>query len=225
MEKGLSASALAEATHISVQFVEALEREDFGKMVAAIYVKGFIRLYAEHVGLDPDPLIADYLSRSEQQPGASALGGVVKRERPAPTHAARGADDDRAQADPGDDLFSRVETPPPPAQDAPAGRAAELAGAPDSGPARESGRGALGAMWRRCCGGVADLVRQPAALFSETASLKSLSVVVGLVVLLVLIVSGLSRCLRLSHSDDVAPAPPPNEPLRLALDPPDVYVE
>ena len=61
--KKLSASELAAATRMNVQIVNALEQEDFDKIPAAIYGKGFIRLYAEYVGLDPKPLIEEYVMR------------------------------------------------------------------------------------------------------------------------------------------------------------------
>ena len=41
--------------------LEALERDDFSSIPAPIYGKGFLRLYAEYLELDPVPLIEDYL--------------------------------------------------------------------------------------------------------------------------------------------------------------------
>jgi cytoskeleton protein RodZ len=55
-------SQVANATRMKVQQVEAIENEDFSKIPAPIYAKGFIKLYAEHVGLDPQPLIGDYIT-------------------------------------------------------------------------------------------------------------------------------------------------------------------
>ena len=50
--RSLTASEVAAATRMKVQIVEAIEQEDFSKIAAPIYGKGFIKLYAEHVGLD-----------------------------------------------------------------------------------------------------------------------------------------------------------------------------
>src|SRR6056297_2442809 len=58
--KGVSTSEAARATKIKVQHIEALENEDFDKMAAPIYVKGFIKLYAEYLELDPDELLDQY---------------------------------------------------------------------------------------------------------------------------------------------------------------------
>ena len=59
--KGLSAGDIAKTTHIMVQMVEALEREDFSRIVAPIYGRGFVKLYCEAVGLDPKPLVAEFM--------------------------------------------------------------------------------------------------------------------------------------------------------------------
>ena len=45
-EKGLSVSEVAEKTHIKVQIIEDLEANDFSRIAAPIYGKGFIKLYA-----------------------------------------------------------------------------------------------------------------------------------------------------------------------------------
>ncbi len=63
LDKGLTASEVAAVTRMKVQMIEDLEREDFSNVAATIYGKGFIRLYAEQVGLDSAPLIDEYLPR------------------------------------------------------------------------------------------------------------------------------------------------------------------
>lgn len=80
-EKGLTISQVAEATRMMVQIVEDLEREDFRRIAAPIYGRGFIKLYAEHLGLDPEPLTREFMeiftgSRPPQ---------VVRREAEAPS--------------------------------------------------------------------------------------------------------------------------------------------
>lgn len=59
--KGLTPSQVAHDTHMLVQIVEEMEREDFHRIPAPIYGRGFVRLYAERVGLDPAPLIAEFM--------------------------------------------------------------------------------------------------------------------------------------------------------------------
>lgn len=67
-KKGVTPSQAAQATRMKVQTVQYLENNDFGKIAAPAYVKGFIRLYAEYLGLDPAPLIREYLNELGQPP-------------------------------------------------------------------------------------------------------------------------------------------------------------
>lgn len=60
--KGLTTSEVATRTHMLVQQVEALEKEDFSKIAAPIYGRGFVKLYCEAVGItDPKPLVDEFM--------------------------------------------------------------------------------------------------------------------------------------------------------------------
>ncbi|MDD4017092.1 MAG: helix-turn-helix domain-containing protein [Kiritimatiellae bacterium] len=61
MQRGLTPSDVAENTHLLVQIVEDLEREDFRRVAAPIYGRGFVKLYAELLELDPEPLIREFM--------------------------------------------------------------------------------------------------------------------------------------------------------------------
>ena len=61
--KQLTTSQVAEMTRMKVQIVDDLENDDFHRIAATIYGKGFIKLYAECVDLDPEPLIDDYMEQ------------------------------------------------------------------------------------------------------------------------------------------------------------------
>ena len=50
--KGYTVSQLAEATRLMHQVVEDLENENFTRIPAPIYGRGFVKLYCEAVGLD-----------------------------------------------------------------------------------------------------------------------------------------------------------------------------
>src|SRR5258708_17854457 len=66
------------ATKIKAASLEALEAEDFASIPGAVYARGFIRTYARYLGLDAEPLIADY--------NASAAGATeIISTRPAVT--------------------------------------------------------------------------------------------------------------------------------------------
>ena len=61
-EKGLTTKQVAEKTHMMVQMVEDLENENFSKIAAPIYGRGFVKLYCEAVGIaDPKPLVAEFM--------------------------------------------------------------------------------------------------------------------------------------------------------------------
>ncbi len=59
--KGLTCSQVAAQTRLLVQIVEEMEREDFHRIAAPIYGRGFVRLYAQCVDLDPKPLVAEFM--------------------------------------------------------------------------------------------------------------------------------------------------------------------
>lgn len=60
-QKGMTTRQIAERTHMMVQMVEDLENEEFGRIAAPIYGRGFVKLYCEAVEIDPKPLIAEFM--------------------------------------------------------------------------------------------------------------------------------------------------------------------
>ena len=56
----LSRADVAKAVRINTQYVEAIENNEFHKLIAPIYAKGFIKLYAQCVQLDPAPLMCQF---------------------------------------------------------------------------------------------------------------------------------------------------------------------
>ncbi len=87
--KGVTASQAAAATHMKVQHVEALEHDDYSRMSVSTYAKGFLKLYAEYLGLDPAPLLREYTARYMGQtpaqpaatPPAVTEGSIFKAPR------------------------------------------------------------------------------------------------------------------------------------------------
>ena len=70
--KGLSIGQIAERTHMMVQVVEGLENENFSKIVAPIYGRGFVKLYCEAVGIEPKPLVDAFMDIYSGGRGKSA---------------------------------------------------------------------------------------------------------------------------------------------------------
>jgi len=70
--RDVSLRELADATKIGKRYLEALEQNDFDALPGGVFAKGYIRNYAEYLGLDPEPLLEDYLrerrSRGEGDP-------------------------------------------------------------------------------------------------------------------------------------------------------------
>ena len=86
---GYTTSQAAEATRIKIQHIEELERDDFTRFAAPIYGKGFIKLYAEFLNLDPSPLLAEYAlaGKSTQDPTLKAQKGTRPKDSSVSTAA------------------------------------------------------------------------------------------------------------------------------------------
>jgi cytoskeletal protein RodZ len=61
--RNISLQQAEEDTKIRVKYVQAMENEDFDILPAGTYVKGFLRTYAEYLGLDYQVLIDEYNER------------------------------------------------------------------------------------------------------------------------------------------------------------------
>ncbi len=59
--KGLSIADISAKTHMMSRQIEALEREDFSVFPAAVYGRGFVKLYCEAVGLDVKTYVAEFM--------------------------------------------------------------------------------------------------------------------------------------------------------------------
>src|SRR5688572_23902726 len=58
--KGISLDQIAKETRISTRFLAAIEDEEFELLPGGIFNRGFVRTFAERVGLEPDQAVADY---------------------------------------------------------------------------------------------------------------------------------------------------------------------
>src|SRR5215467_8554422 len=84
--KGISLGQIANQTRISTRFLAAIENEEFQLLPGGIFNRGFVRTFAEAVGLDPDQAVADYERLSSvPQPNSdipvSGTAGPPKTER------------------------------------------------------------------------------------------------------------------------------------------------
>ncbi len=83
-QKGVTASQAAAATRMKVQVVEALERDDYSRIAAPMYVRGFLKLYGEYLGLEPAPLIQEYMELHSPKERPS----LIPQEAPLPNSGA-----------------------------------------------------------------------------------------------------------------------------------------
>jgi cytoskeletal protein RodZ len=58
--QGISLDQIAFETRIGIRFLQAIENEDFHLLPGGIFNRGFIRSYAERVGLDSDQMVGEY---------------------------------------------------------------------------------------------------------------------------------------------------------------------
>src|SRR2546430_2125416 len=63
VRQGLDYPQIELATKIRAKYIGALEDEQFGILPAQPYVKGFLRTYAEFLGLDGQLYVDEYSSR------------------------------------------------------------------------------------------------------------------------------------------------------------------
>lgn len=71
--KGLSLQAMEGITRIRAVYLQALEDEQFDRLPAPVYAKGFLRTYATALGLNPDQL-ADQYTGAFETPAQSIVG-------------------------------------------------------------------------------------------------------------------------------------------------------
>ncbi|MGH9396733.1 MAG: helix-turn-helix domain-containing protein [Terriglobia bacterium] len=58
--RGISLQEISDTTRVSVRFLQSLEEEDFAKLPGGIFIRSFIRAYANYLGLDEERVMAEY---------------------------------------------------------------------------------------------------------------------------------------------------------------------
>ncbi len=94
-EKGLSLRDVEQATKIRTRYLEGLEREDYSVLPDAVYVQGFLKTYANFLGLDGEQLSRELKGRRaprrERQVGDHEGLGESEFEQPLITPGDLGA--------------------------------------------------------------------------------------------------------------------------------------
>ena len=77
----VSLESIAAATKISVRHLQALERGDLLRLPAPVFTRGFIRAYADFLGLDPEEMVNAYLSEFGLSGRAQPSGAEARASR------------------------------------------------------------------------------------------------------------------------------------------------
>jgi transcriptional regulator with XRE-family HTH domain len=59
----IALASIAENTKITVGLLEGLEKDDVSRWPSGIFRRSFVRSYAQSIGLDPDPIVREFLER------------------------------------------------------------------------------------------------------------------------------------------------------------------
>jgi DnaJ-class molecular chaperone len=62
-ELGVSLEEVAETVKVRMAYLRAIEEDQFEKAPSRIFLKGFVRAYAQYIGLDADMVASRYLKR------------------------------------------------------------------------------------------------------------------------------------------------------------------
>jgi cytoskeleton protein RodZ len=85
--QGLGYPEIELATKIRAKYIRALEEEDFTSIPGDAYIRGFLRTYADYLGLDSDVYVDEYASRfitswRDELPPRPEGRRIRRRERP-----------------------------------------------------------------------------------------------------------------------------------------------
>jgi hypothetical protein len=85
--QGLGYPEIELATKIRAKYIRALEEEDFTSIPGDAYIRGFLRTYADYLGLDGDVYVDEYASRfitswRDELPPRPERRRIRTRERP-----------------------------------------------------------------------------------------------------------------------------------------------
>jgi cytoskeletal protein RodZ len=78
LSKNVTFEDAERVTRIRREYLEALEREDFGRLPAPVYARGFLRSYAGYLGLDPGQLMPFFPVGHVEEPTLDPLPEVAQ---------------------------------------------------------------------------------------------------------------------------------------------------
>ena len=78
----ISLREISEATKINLRYLEALERDDFRHLPGGVFNKGFVRAFAQFIGIDAEAMVTAYLDEERSQSGAPATAAALPESIP-----------------------------------------------------------------------------------------------------------------------------------------------
>jgi cytoskeletal protein RodZ len=85
----ISLREISEATKISLRYLDALEKDDFRHLPGGVFNKGFVKAYAQFIGIDPEAMAMAYLEEERRQsasapkpPGMEGATSASREPRP-----------------------------------------------------------------------------------------------------------------------------------------------
>ncbi|GGW69599.1 helix-turn-helix domain-containing protein [Streptomyces xantholiticus] len=78
---GLTVDEVSTSTRVRIPIVHAIEEDDFSRCGGDVYARGHIRMLARAVGIDPDPLVAQYDDEHGGRPAPTPAAPLFEAER------------------------------------------------------------------------------------------------------------------------------------------------
>ena len=79
MFRGYEIDDISSVTKVNSTHLRNIEDENFGELPADVYVRGFVKAYAQTIGLDPKIVVPSYMARLEGSRGSTQSGGLFGR--------------------------------------------------------------------------------------------------------------------------------------------------
>ncbi|MGB9698157.1 MAG: helix-turn-helix domain-containing protein [Thermodesulfobacteriota bacterium] len=79
--KNISLEAIARATKITLKNLEALERDEWHLLPPPVFVRGFLRAYAHHVGLDAQKILEMYARQIKGEDSSLPIKRAVEEKK------------------------------------------------------------------------------------------------------------------------------------------------
>jgi cytoskeletal protein RodZ len=74
--RGLTIEQVSASTKISQRIVRAIEADDLRRVPGGVFIRGFLRMYAREVDLDPEDIVKRFRAQFDPQPATASVTGA-----------------------------------------------------------------------------------------------------------------------------------------------------